>query len=305
MPADNAGGYAKSVETRRGRKYFFKVNALHLHLSKFTPVSMYRIIVLGISFLLMFSFAGIAQTDTVYYDRDWNQTDFSSADICRTLKVVDGNVFVEDHFYVKGIDTLYDHRPIFLKYPHYFYTQYTRKGNVLITEEYENNLQTGKETFYYPNTKVIWSECNYVKGKAMGELLSYYRSGKLKRKELHKPDDTTVTGACYDESGKEIAFTPFVVFARPTFDMPSFLGHNLHYPEYARENNIEGKVVISFMVNTDGSKSELKIIKRIGGGCEEEALRVMSQMPVWVPGVVDGAIAKMHYTQPIAFKLED
>lgn len=138
----------------------------------------------------------------------------------------------------------------------------------------------------------------------MGELLSYYRSGKLKRKEFHKKDDTTVIGTSYDENGNEIAFTPFMILARPTFSMASFLGHNLHYPEDAREKNIEGKVTISFVVNTDGSASDIKIITRIGGVCDEEALRVLSRMPGWVPGVVDGAVTKMHYTQPISFKLD-
>jgi|GEM_PF-2151133 len=303
MPADNAGGYAKVWRPAGDGSTSLK-SMLYICTFQNCPISMYRIIVLGISFLLIFSFSGIAQTDTVYYDRDWNQTDFSSADICRTLNVKGDKVTVEDRYFSKGIDTEHYHRPVNIKYPHYSYASYTQKGMVLEAGEYEENKETGKWIDYYANTTSVWCESNYSKGKEVGELLSYYRSGKLKRREIYKKDDTTVTGTCYDEMGNEIMFTPFMTQPRPLFKLEKLLAQNLHYPENARERNIEGKVVVSFVVNTDGTVSDVKAIQRIGGGCDEEAVRVMSLMSKWTPGTIDGQISKIHFRQPISFKLE-
>ncbi len=266
---------------------------------------MYRIIVLGISFLLMFSFAGSAQTDTVYYNRDWNLTDFSSADICRTLKVADGDVFVEDRFFVKGIDTIYHHKRIELKYSRYSYAQYTQKGSVLEKGDYENNEKAGKWVSYYANTANVWYDCDYVNGKEVGELRTYYRSGKLKRSELRKADVTTVTGICYDEQGNEIAYVPIFILPKPAYDLNDYIGKNLHYPKRARAYEVEGRVIVKFVVNTDGHISDVNVVKTIGEGCDQAVGEMVLRMPPWIPGSIDGKPVAVSFTQPISFKLTD
>lgn len=87
-------------------------------------------------------------------------------------------------------------------------------------------------------------------------------------------------------------------------DMGTFLQRSLNYPLAAKENNIEGSVVIQFVVNEDGSVTEAKVIKGIGGGCNEEALRVVKSMPKWKPGKQNGHAVKVFYTLPIRFMLQ-
>jgi periplasmic protein TonB len=87
-------------------------------------------------------------------------------------------------------------------------------------------------------------------------------------------------------------------------DMSAFLQRNLNYPYAAKENNIEGSVVIQFVVNEDGTVTEARVIKGIGGGCNEEALRVVRSMPKWKPGKQNGHAVKVFYTLPIRFVLE-
>lgn len=83
-----------------------------------------------------------------------------------------------------------------------------------------------------------------------------------------------------------------------------FLGDNIQYPEAAVKNRVQGKVFVQFVVNTDGSLSRFMILKGIGSGCDEEAIRVMSIMPKWTPGSQSGRPVTVMYTLPINFQLE-
>jgi len=96
-----------------------------------------------------------------------------------------------------------------------------------------------------------------------------------------------------------------IVEQMPEFngDLKSYLGANIRYPELAKENNIEGRVFIRFVVNEDGSISATEILRGIGGGCDDEALRVLKGMPKWKPGKQNGHAVKVFFTLPIVFKL--
>jgi protein TonB len=83
-----------------------------------------------------------------------------------------------------------------------------------------------------------------------------------------------------------------------------YLNSHLRYPTLARENNIEGKVVVEFIVNEDGSVSNAVVKKGIGGGCNEEALRVVNNMPKWKPGKHNDRNVKVYMLLPILFRLE-
>jgi protein TonB len=84
----------------------------------------------------------------------------------------------------------------------------------------------------------------------------------------------------------------------------AYIQKNLHYPAIAREEGIEGKVVIRFIVNALGEIEGAKVMKNIGGGCDKEALRVVNAMPKWKPGKQNGHNVKVYYTLPITFKLQ-
>ena len=91
----------------------------------------------------------------------------------------------------------------------------------------------------------------------------------------------------------------------PDYDLANYLGEHLHYPEKARRWNNQGRVLVKFVVNEDGSVSDVSVIKGIKGGCNKEAMRVVSNMPPWNPGKLNGKPVKVYFTLPIVFKLED
>lgn len=83
-----------------------------------------------------------------------------------------------------------------------------------------------------------------------------------------------------------------------------FLNDNIRYPQMARESGIQGTVYITFVVERDGSITDVRILRPIGGGCDEEAIRVIKAMPKWTPGKQRGRPVRVQFNMPIRFTLQ-
>lgn len=86
--------------------------------------------------------------------------------------------------------------------------------------------------------------------------------------------------------------------------MNEYLSNSIVYPDYAIENNIEGRVVVEFIVNADGTLTNLQIKRSIHESLDNEALRVVKSMPKWKPGKMNGKLVRVKYVLPISFNLE-
>jgi protein TonB len=84
----------------------------------------------------------------------------------------------------------------------------------------------------------------------------------------------------------------------------AFLQNNIKYPEEAKELGIQGKVFVTFVVEVDGSITDVRVLRGIGGGCDEEAIRVVRSMPKWVPGKQRGVPVRVQFNLPIKFTLQ-
>lgn len=82
-----------------------------------------------------------------------------------------------------------------------------------------------------------------------------------------------------------------------------FIGKSINYPNQARRMGIEGKVYVRFVVDKDGTLTNIEAVKGIGGGCKEEAVRVLKSAPKWQPGKQRGRPVKVRMILPITFKL--
>ncbi|RRA99108.1 TonB family protein [Larkinella rosea] len=85
----------------------------------------------------------------------------------------------------------------------------------------------------------------------------------------------------------------------------NYITKNLKYPEAALRAHVSGRVYLSFVVNTDGSMQDIQILKGIGFGADEEAIRMIKAMPRWKPGTQDGKPVRVKYNLPIKFDLEN
>lgn len=86
-------------------------------------------------------------------------------------------------------------------------------------------------------------------------------------------------------------------------EMFKYISGRIKYPPLAREKNTQGTVVIGFIVNLDGSLDDIKVLKGIGNGCDEEALKLITIMPPWKPALVNGKAVRCRKSIPISFKL--
>ena len=82
-----------------------------------------------------------------------------------------------------------------------------------------------------------------------------------------------------------------------------FLRQNVNYPEQARKDSIEGRVVLSFVVETDGSITEPKVVRSLHPLLDAEALRVIKLMPKWEPGYQGDSLVRVKYSLPVTFKM--
>ncbi|MBK7234024.1 MAG: energy transducer TonB [Saprospiraceae bacterium] len=85
--------------------------------------------------------------------------------------------------------------------------------------------------------------------------------------------------------------------------MMRFIQAQIKYPEEARKANIEGTVILYFNVSESGKLTDIKVVRGIGHGCDEEAVRVVSIMPDWTPGKHNNKNVPVNFTLPIKFKL--
>lgn len=117
-----------------------------------------------------------------------------------------------------------------------------------------------------------------------------------------------------DTAGSTTKAPPAPAFLLTAEVMPEFLGgqealqrymqKNLRYPPQALRNNIDGRVYISFTVQADGSIADVQVLKGLGYGTDEEAARVVKNMPAWKPGQQNKHAVSVRYTMPITFRYE-
>ena len=83
-----------------------------------------------------------------------------------------------------------------------------------------------------------------------------------------------------------------------------YMQNNVKYPEKAKQQKIEGRVIVSFIVEKDGSISEVHSLKAVHPLLEQEAIRVVNNMPKWIPGKVKGKPVRVSFALPVIFKLK-
>jgi protein TonB len=116
---------------------------------------------------------------------------------------------------------------------------------------------------------------------------------------LFRADQMPRFGAC----GKEEGMSELEIENCTNQALLEFIYSKLKYPELARQNEIEGKVVVGFVVSKSGKITNIKIVRDIGGGCGEAVSKILEGMPTWEPGRQKGRKVEVRYNLPVTFKL--
>ena len=107
-----------------------------------------------------------------------------------------------------------------------------------------------------------------------------------------------------DENGIHMVCEEMPEFPGGMRECMNFLGKNVKYPATAQEKGIQGRVIVQFVVNRDGSIVEPKVVRGVDPDLDKEALRVISIMPKWKPGKQKGEAVRVKYTIPVMFRLQ-
>ena len=110
----------------------------------------------------------------------------------------------------------------------------------------------------------------------------------------------------YSQSKEQDDAVYSMVSEQPSFpggmqEMMKFISENRKYPAEAKAKDIHGKIIVAFVVERDGSLSDVKIRRGIGYGCDEEAIRVIKSMPKWTPGKQNGKVVRVSMMLPVSF----
>lgn len=120
-----------------------------------------------------------------------------------------------------------------------------------------------------------------------------------------KPGDVETRKKDADMKDAPKIFTYVEQMPVPPFKIGEYLSENVKYPEEAIKAGIEGRVIVKFTVMEDGSIDSARIFKGVAPLLDEEAVRVVKEMPRWKPGMQEGKAVRVYFTLPIQFKLED
>lgn len=125
--------------------------------------------------------------------------------------------------------------------------------------------------------------------------------------EVDQDTEIEIIQDVQEEVVEEEVFT--IVEEMPSFPggeakLFEYLGKNIKYPQIAKEAGISGVVYVNFVVGSSGNITDVKVLRGIGGGCDEEAVRVVKNMPDWKPGKQRGKPVKVSYNLPIRFSLK-
>lgn len=218
-----------------------------------------------------------------------------------------------------------------------WYYKYGAVSNVL---HYSNDSAIGIEKVYYEDGKLeseipftdnkingtlIWyneygvvkETVDFVNGELDGHVIMYYINKDTQRNDLYKKGKLK-SGICYKPGDSVIQYfakspegPPDAIYTVAP-EMPKFPGDfnkwiisNIQYPSFEKKHNITGTVYITFVIEADGSVSNVKVLRGVadGPGLDNEAIRVISAMPKWAPGVRNSLNIRFHLNLPIHFTL--
>lgn len=160
----------------------------------------------------------------------------------------------------------------------------------------------GKQTYWNENG-ILHSEIYFKNGKKHGSFITYWENGQLKRQDFYS-NGVFKEGFCWNREGKNIKYSKFNIqpeFIGGSKGLANYLKKNIQYPRNSRTASTRGKVMVYFNVKKDGAISNVKIMKGVNLKLNNEAKRVVQNMPKWNPALRDGNPIVSEVTIPIVF----
>lgn len=222
---------------------------------------------------------------------------------------------------------------VFMDWGFWDYSQDCEKLIITLNDVYDikNNEAMAKVTFINGSVeyaepqneeiKVVFENGKWVLDDVHGykELFISYVKDSASRnaeeiqtgdvEEIAPVEDSVIDVPVIEEEEEDADMIYQVVENQPEFPggtsaLMQYLSNNIQYPEASQEKGVQGRVVVQFIVNKDGSISDPVVARSVDPNLDKEALRLVSSMPKWKPGIQRGKPVRVRYTLPVAFKLQ-
>ncbi len=249
--------------------------------------------------------------DTIRFDKNGKKVSTERAYSYRVL-TRESSLFRIAEYYLNGnfrmtgyccISGIPDATDSLLKQGPFCY--FDEQGNLTSQGFYDHDKKAGKWKTFFPGRSLYFEQTYDRKSQLDGKFTVYYPDGKIKREDTYK-QGTLREKHCYSLTGRDTTWFPFYI--APVYNggdaaQIKFQAENTVYPIAARKNGIQGIVYLSFFVGMDGKVEAVEILKGVYKLLDEEAIRVVSNMPPWKPGFQDGKPARIQVILPFLFRL--
>ena len=186
------------------------------------------------------------------------------------------------------------------------FTYYDTAGIAVLRRKYVGH-GGAIETNYYPDGQVM-VQGTTLEEKKNGEWTGYYPSGKIKATAFYTDGQLDTASFFYEDGSPNDTMKIFCQesgYPGGVTAWLQFLNRNLHYPDAAVNNGIQGTVIVQFRVSKEGKTSDFTVIQSAGKDLNDEAIRVMKKSGDWQPAVNGGTAVDAYKTQPVVFRNEN
>ena len=244
----------------------------------------------------------------IYFDCTWKKTKKSNASYYRVVqKITNGNskAFLVKDYQINDtlqMEGVYKDKKLRIRDGHFVF--YHENGKVSEDRRYENGTEEGLAVFYY-ETGIKSAEIPYVKGKYQGMARWCYENGQVASIENYE-NDSLVSFELFNEDGTRDTTTKNpsceAEFPGGKKALQQYLAGNVSYPQEAVDRGIEGKSYVQFVINKDGTVSNVKVTKSAHPLLDAEAVRVVREMPAWAPGKIHNRGVSSYFSLPVNFR---
>ena len=204
-----------------------------------------------------------------------------------------------------SLEGKYTYKYSSLKFRHGPAIGYFNDTSVYSKGYYRNNLKEGDWRYWFENGQLS-SFGHYNHGKRIGEWVFYRENGTVAARESYLNDSTTSAIWYHTNGSAYIRESPYDIdpeYPGGEAEMNRYIMENVNYPEESIEIAEQGIVYVEFVVNKDGSLSDVKVIRGISDALDAEAIRAVKNMPNWTPGIQHNRPIRVRITLPITFRL--
>ncbi len=232
------------------------------------------------------SITGFSQGDTIFFNAQWVVCEKIDVEYFRITEKTENGFVVKDMYWKSCSPQM-----------------------IANCKSWNPVVKNGPCTYYFPSGKKD-TEGNYVDDKKIGTWIEWTKDGKDSTITQYLKNGTLTKIRESKTVEKENTDAIMLIESLPEYPggqaaMSEFLKKNIEYPKYARDHGITGKCFVNFVIDIDGSVTDVRVQKGVEGcvPCDEAAVRVVKMMPAWTAGKQNGKYVKVQYTLPISFTL--